>query len=266
MNPELEIIIPVRDFNEGLVRTVASIAAQTDRQFNVLLSDAVSSGGANHLKSAEQELVAAGIPVRRIQATSGLAPLEHWNLAHSQAQSAWLKPLPTGSELRPTFVEAFRQRIVQRPQARLVRCDAEVRTEWGPQIVHAPFPQSAINPAEMLNYFPMKIRWLAATSNVAFHQGSWQSAGGYSTQFPGCAFLNLNVILALHHGLENIHETLVVIDPASELPVTDLARARPNLWLELWLIMRQARNYCLATKLPWSKKWLLPRGIRVTGR
>ena len=68
MNPELEIIIPVRNPDERLARTVASLAAQTDRQFSVLLSDNGSTSGLNHIKEAQQQLAAVGIPVRRIQA------------------------------------------------------------------------------------------------------------------------------------------------------------------------------------------------------
>src|SRR5690242_10449136 len=145
MNPELEIIIPVRNPDERLARTVASLAAQTDRQFSVLLCDSGSTSGLKQLKEAQQQLVALGIAVRRVQAPGELNRLEHWNWAHAQTQAEWLKPLPAGGELKPAYVEALRQRIHQQPQAQLIRCDAEVRTDWGPEAVRAPFPQGSLS-------------------------------------------------------------------------------------------------------------------------
>ncbi len=266
MNAELEIIIPVRNPDQRLARSAASLAAQTDRQFSVLLSDNGSTSGLNHIKEAQQQLAAVGIPVRRVQAPGEMTRVEHWNWAHAQAQADWLKPLPMGGELKPVYVEALNQRIHQQPQARLVRCDAEVRTEWGLETVRAPFAQTSISPADLMNYFPAQVRWLAASSNIAYQRVAWLAAGGCSVQLPGCAFLNLNVIMALHHPLENIHEPLVTVDLAGELPLNENHIGRVNLWLELWLILRQAQNYCLAAKLPWPKKWLLLRGMNAIGR
>ncbi len=102
---------------------------------------------------------------------------------------------------------------------------------------------------------------------LAYRGTAWLAAGGYCPQLPGCAGLNLNVTLALHHGLENLPEPLAApaADQPARLNVGDSARV--NLPLELWLVLRQARNYCLAAKLPWTKKWLLPAGIIAgTGR
>jgi hypothetical protein len=78
---------------------------------------------------------------------------------------------------------------------------------------------------------------------------------------PDCAGLNLNVTLALHHGLENLPEPLATMTLGRPFFLNDGDRTRVNLPLELWLILRQARNYCLAAKLPWTEKWLLRAGI-----
>lgn len=266
MQPELEIIIPVRNPDQRLARTVASLAAQTDRKFSVILSDNASGSGLNHLKEAQQQLAAVGIPARRIRAPGEMGRLEHWNWAHAMAEADWLKPLPMGSELRPAYVEALNQRIHRQPQAQSVRCDADVMTEWGPETVRAPFQETSLSAAGFMEYFPASIRWLAGSSNMAFRRVAWQAAGGYSVQLPGSSFLNLNVILALHHGLENIHESLVAVDLAGEVGLNENHGGRVNLWLELWLILRQARNYSLAAKLPWPKKWLLLKGMMAMGR
>jgi hypothetical protein len=266
VNPELEIIIPVDNPDERLARTALTLATQTDRQFSVLVSDNCSTVGLNYLNEAQRQLTAAGVVVRRAQTPAKLARLEHWNWAHAQARCGWMKPLPIGGELKTVYVEALKQRILQQPQARFVRCDVEVRTDWGAEVVRAPFPQGAVSPAGFLDYFPAPTRWLETISNMAFQRAIWQSTGGYALQFPACAFLNLNVILALHYGLENLHETLVTVDLAGELPLNERRHGRVNLWLELWLILRQARNYCLAANLPWSEKWLFLRGMTAIGR
>ena len=79
---------------------------------------------------------------------------------------------------------------------------------------------------------------------------AWLEAGGYSNHLTGFASLNLNLTLALHHGVENIAAPLVRLESADRLPLNESAGERVNLPLELWLILRQARNYYLAAKFP----------------
>ena len=261
MDRKLEIILSIHNPGPQLARTVASLVAQTDRQFSVLLSDNHSSTGLNHLDAAQEQLTAAAIPVRRLKPPCELKRIEHWNWAHARAQADWLKPLFSGEELKPAYTQRLRQRISERPQAQLIRCDLEMKTEWGSERMVAPFDQDASNPVEFLNYFPTHIAWVSRSSNIAYARTAWLAMGGYSTHFPTCAALNLNVILALHYGLENLAETLVTAELAGGSSLNENHGERVNLSLELWLILRQARNYCLAAKLPWSKRWLFLRGL-----
>ncbi len=257
MNAGLEIIIPVRDGSQRLLSTAASLAAQTDRRFAVLLSDDFTATGPLQIEEAQNQLAGAGIAVRRLRPPRGLKRLEHWNWAHAQSRADWVKLLLPGEELKPAYVERLGRCVSERPHARLVRCDVALRTEWGPETLRAPFAGRGVDPAEFVKYFPRKREWIAHSVNVACDRTAWLAAGGYAPQFPACAALNFNVIQALHHGVENLPEALAFVD-ATERPVLNgNGGGRVNGLLEMWLILRQARNYCLATKLPWSRKHLL---------
>jgi len=255
MTPTLEILIPAGNPDDGLAQTAASLAAQTDRRFEVLLGENFSPAAREHLNEAEKQLLAAGITVRRANAPFEMKRLEYWNQAHSQARADWLKPLLPGEILKPEYIAQLRRRLEEKPQAQLVRCDAELHTEWGREIVRAPFSECSITVAEFGDYFPARVDWICRAANVAYSRLAWLAAGGYCNQLPGFASLNLNVTLALHHGLENIADPLVSVESADRLPLNESGGERVNLSLELWLILRQARNYCKASKVPWHCEW-----------
>jgi hypothetical protein len=264
MSHELEIVIPARNPGSQLAHSIASLAAQTDRQFGVLLSDNFSSTGGNHLDASQRQLAAAGIPARRVKPPFELKRIEHWNWANAQSQAAWLKPLHPGELLQPDYVARLLERIAGRPGAKVIRCDSQLRTEWGTETLRSPFAAMFISAADFADAFPARLDWLERSVNFAFTRTAWLALGGYSPQLPGCAVLNANVLLTLHHGLENIAETLVTAELAHDAALNGNRRERVNHWLERWLILRQAQNYCLSAKLPWSKKCLLLRGLTAT--
>lgn len=259
MTPTLEILIPAGTPGDGLAESAASLAAQTDRRFEVLLGENFAGTGSEQRAEAEKQLAAAGIAVRRADAPFEMKRLEYWNHAHSQARADWLKPLLPGEILKPEYVARLRRRVEEKPQAQFVRCDADLRTDWGIETVRAPFGESSIAAAQFGDYFPARVDWLCRAANVAYTRLAWLAAGGYSPQLPGFASLNLNVTLALHHGLENIAEPLVSAASADRLPLNESRGERVNLPLELWLVLRQARNYCMASKVPWRCQWPLLR-------
>jgi hypothetical protein len=45
------------------------------------------------------------------------------------------------------------------------------------------------------------------------------------------------------------------------LTLNETASARVNFPLELWLILRQAKNYCRAGKIPWDQQWLFLKAL-----
>jgi glycosyltransferase involved in cell wall biosynthesis len=261
MNPTLEIIIPTRNPESSFAETVASLVAQTDRQFDVLLCDNHSTAGLALLDAAQKKLSEAGISVRRMQTPGEVTSVEHWNCAHSQGRADWLKPLFAGERLRPIFVERFKQRIIASSAARIICCDLELKTEWGIEKRTAPFQSASISGSEFTNYFPAYLDWLTHSANFVYNRTAWRAMGGYSRHLPGNAALNLNVILALHHGVENLPELLVEVDCPDGSSANGNCNARISNVFELWLILLQARNYSLAAKLPWPMRFLFVRSL-----
>ncbi len=264
--PSLEIVIPVQAADAGLAATIASLVAQTDRRFNVLLSDNLAATESAAQNEAARKLSAAGITVRRVKPPAGFSAVEFWNWAHHEAKADWLKPLAPGERLKPGYVSALLSRVAEKPHTRFIRCDAEIHTDWGTEILSAPFSRAGISPTEVVAYFPKRIDWLSRLVNVAYNRTAWLAAGGFSPQFPAFAALNLNVILALHHGIENIPQSLVAADYTDGFPLNAIGRGRVNLCLELWLLLRQARNYCLSAKIAWPGRCLLAQSFSALRR
>ena len=100
----LEVLIPVRNPTEVFAKTIDSLAAQTDRDFSVLISDNFSTTGREHIEQALKKLGEAGIAARKIQPPSELGRVEHWNWLHHQSNADWLKPLFAGDWLEPAYI------------------------------------------------------------------------------------------------------------------------------------------------------------------
>lgn len=262
MNPSPEIILAPQNPDASLADTVSSLLGQTDRDFSVLLADNYARLGKEHLDNAQRRLSMEGISMRRVRPTVAMNAFEHWNWAHSQAQAGWLKPVAPGVELKPTFVEHLKERIASRPEARIIRCNLELRTEWGHEVLAAPFSMSSITAGEFTSYFPAHLAWLSESACFAYDRTAWLAMGGSPPYVRENAALNLHAMLALHYGLENIDEILISIE-------CSLSEERPGRFsrvLETWLILLQARNYCLATKLPWPSRLLLLRSLATSLR
>jgi hypothetical protein len=255
MNSWLEIIVPVGKPDEGLAQTVASLTSQTDRSFGVLLNGNADHAVCSGVDEAGAQLTQAGIAVRRVNPPFEMGRIEGWNWAHAQAQAEWLKLLLPGERLKTEYVERLKRRIAERPNAAVIRCDAAVETEWGEVILKAPFAGDAISATGFLDHFPKQVDWIARSVNLAYRRAAWRASGGYAVHLPQNSALNLNVILALHHGLENIGEPLAGFDMPK--PGQGVKTNRVSSFAELWLILRQTQNYCLATKLPWTKRGVI---------
>lgn len=253
MSAFLEVIIPVRNPGEKLLESAASLAAQTDRDFGVVLSDNGSTSGLEWIAQACATLGAAGIPVRQVRPRLALGRVEHWNWAHSQATADWLKPLFVGDLLAPAYVARLRERALARPAARFIRCEFEMRSPQSTSVTRVPFAQSSLTPSEFLDHYPQGGNWIGGPVNVAYHRAAWQVAGGYLPQLPACADLELYVMMILRHGLETIPEPLAIFQLHDQRFSHGITRRRVNGCFELWLILRQARNYCRNQKLPWPR-------------
>ncbi len=251
MSGFMEIIIPARDPGARLLETVGSLAAQTDRDFAVVLSDNGSTKGHEFIAQAETILRDAGIQMRLVRPPLDLGRVEHWNWAHSQAAADWMKPLFVGDLLAPSYVARVRERVLSRPAARFVRCELETRSPAGCTVTRAPFDQMSLTPAEFLSYYPAHGNWIGGPVNMTYHRLAWQLAGGYQPQLPACGDLQLYLTMILRHGLESIAEPLAIFQLHEQRFSHGITRRRVNGCFELWLILRQARNDCLNQKLPW---------------
>lgn len=257
MTPWLEIVMPVRNPGDKLLETAASLVAQTERGFGVVLSDNHSTSGGEFIEQARTLLEDAGIPAKVVRPPGELGRVEHWNWAHGQATADWLKPLFVGDLLAPEYVARVGERVRARPAARFIRCEMEVRSPEGSHATRAPSAREALTPAEFLQLFPHRGNWIGGPVNSAFHRLAWQLAGGYMPQLPACADLQLAVTMILRHGLELIPEPLAIFQLHTQRFSHGIGRRKVNGCFELWMILRQARNYCLNTNLPWP-----PDGVR----
>src|SRR6516164_7731796 len=156
----LEIVMPVRNPGAKLLETGASLAAQTERGFGVLLSDNFSTNGQEIIAQFCEAMRAAEIPVRRVQPDYELGRVQHWNWAHGQGEAEWLKPLFVGDLLKPNLVASHRRRIESKPGAQIIRCEFELAIAGKIQpAVRVPFQQESLTPTEFLNYFPSLGNW-----------------------------------------------------------------------------------------------------------
>jgi hypothetical protein len=260
MEHELEIILPVRECGVALSQTVASLLAQTDRNFAVVLADKFSRTNGNSVDATQRQLSAGGISTRRIKAPFQMNEIEHLNWACARSEAAWLKPLFPGEQLKPGYTARLKQRIAARPNARIISCDWTRETEWGTETITANFSRDSLTAAEFSNYFPAGFSFFSCPINFAYHPTAWQAMGGYSTELPHYAALNLHLLLVLHYGLENLHEILAHGSPTKQC-LNESGGAKVNHWLELWLVLKQAAIYCRAAGKPWPTKWLFVKAF-----
>lgn len=244
--------MPVRNPGDKLIESVASLTAQTASGYAVLFSDNLSTSGLDIIEQARETLRQAGVPTRVVRPPFELGRVEHWNWAHSQATADWLKPLFVGDLLAPEYIARVYERVLARPAARIIRCELETRWASGERwVTHAPCPDESLTPAAFLRHYPHLGNWLGGPVNMAYHQLAWQLAGGYMPQLPACADLQLYLTMILRHGLETIPVALAIFQLHTQRFSHGIARRRVHGAFELWLILRQLRNYCLNEKLPW---------------
>lgn len=253
MAPILEIIMPARSPGAVLMQTIDSLLAQTDRGFGVLLSDNFSSKGLEFFDLGAKQLASAGIAVRRVKPPFELGRVEHWNWAHAQGEGEWLKPLFVGDLLKPDYVEQILKRIQAPTPADIIRCEFEAASPARTVISQAPSTQAFLTPAEFVEQYLAHGNWLGGPINVCCRRTAWRAAGGYSVQLPACADVNLYFRLALGRGLETIPECLATFQLHDQRFSHGITKRRVNGCFEIWLMLRQARNFCLAAGIPWPR-------------
>jgi hypothetical protein len=260
----LEIVISIGDAGPGLLRTGDSLLQQSERDFGVILSVNGPSADGEITNRFCRELELGGIPVKRLQPPFESGWVANWNWAAGQVNAEWLLLLASGDVCWPNLVKRFRQRIEARPPAVVIACATGFRARKNLSQTGGALERETLTPQEFLALCP-EWGWLGGRVSVACRRAAWQAAGGYAVHFPVCAGLRLNVMLALRYGLDLIGDPVDGFEPDGERFRQGVRRSRTSLWIELWLILRQARNYCRDAKLPWPEhhaEWELVLQLR----
>lgn len=117
-----EVIIPVRNGGEALVRSIQKVLSPANAQRVLLtLSDNFSTDGSpwkEGLKNYPPE------QWRIISPPQSLGRVEHWTWAFAQAQLPWVKPLMVGDRTEDAFWDWVETAIPQFPQAGIFFTDS----------------------------------------------------------------------------------------------------------------------------------------------
>ncbi|MBI3882125.1 MAG: glycosyltransferase [Verrucomicrobia bacterium] len=206
---DLEIIIPIRNPTDVLRQTIASLVAQTDRGFRVLISDNFSAKGGEFIDDAMAQLRSAGLVARRVQPPAELGRVEHWNWAHHAATGAWLKPLFAGDWLEKHYVARVRAAAASHPECRYVFANYTIHRSGQPPMSEAKQWGARFHSAAELRSLVLRIGMQFGPPSVAaYHREAFIAAGGYATALPIAADSLLFCTLAATFGAVGLDEPL----------------------------------------------------------
>ncbi len=205
----LEIILPLRNPTAVIEKTVDTLAAQSDRRFTVLLSDNYSTTGAEFFSAAANRLQSAGIVVRRVQPPFELGRVEHWNWAHHEAGTDWLKPVFAGDWLEPDYVARLRAGIAANPACRYIFASYVYHRGLDkPVPVVSPWAGRFRSAAEMEDNVLRYGMQFGPPSAAAIERTAFVAVGGYPTTLPICSDSLMFCALASRYGVLGLAEPL----------------------------------------------------------
>jgi hypothetical protein len=202
-----EIVIPLRNPTEVLLKTAHSLVAQTERCFSVLLSDNGSGAESAVVTETMRLLREANIPARLIRPPEELGRVEHWNWSHRQAAADWIKPLFVGDWLEPGYAATTRAAIEARAGAEIINCSFRRRLTGG-GIDDAIFAGGYHSPAAVMEEVCRVGNHFGGPINICFRKLAFELVGGYPPALPVAADFWLIVMLALRGGLYTCPEVL----------------------------------------------------------
>lgn len=205
----LEVLIPVRNPTEVFAKTIDSLAAQTDKNFAVLISDNFSTSGAEHLEAALKKLSAAGIAARKIGPPLELERVEHWNWLHYQATADWLKPLFAGDWLEPAYVARWRETVAAEPACRYVFTNGFIHFPGEEPRTFPNYWTGRFNAPVVMQEVVLRTGMqFGPPSTAAYERTAFIGLGGYASTLPIVADSLLFCSLAARCGVAGIRETL----------------------------------------------------------
>lgn len=195
-----EVLIPLRNATEVFGKTIASLAAQTDKNFSVLISDNFSTSGREHLVAAQATLAQAGIAARIIQPPAELGRVEHWNWLHYQSPTDWLKPLFAGDWLEPDYIATVRQTAADEPRCAYIYCGYQYHRAGETQTTVGSWAGKFFTAQEMQNLVMRFGMQFGPPSVAAYRRDAFLRSGGYEPTLPICADSLLFCKLAARNG------------------------------------------------------------------
>ncbi len=248
-----EILIPIRNPTDVFRQTAKSLAAQTDKNFTVLISDNFSTSGQEHLNDALAVLKEAGISARRIQPPTELGRVQHWNWVHYLSEADWLKPLFAGDWLEPEYVAVARD-LASR-ESRCAYIFSNFQYHRGDEVISSDAKWGKdryFTPEEMQDVVLRYGMQFGPPSVAAYRREAFLGAGGYDAALPICADSLLFCKLAARHGCWGVSRMLAHF-------FVHAARFTHKLPGKEKELRRESLSYIAGLGLTgWQEKWRFP--------
>ncbi len=197
--PGLSVIIPTYNRAPLVSEAVASVLAQTWRDFEVLVVDDASGDG------TAAALAAFGSRIRVLRSPSRLGVAAARNLGISAAQGQWLAFLDSDDLWRPE--KLARQMAYLEAHPEVVLCQTEETWERGGLKVNQPRSHGKIGG---WIFFPSLTRCLVSPSAVILHRTLFQKHGGFDENLPAAEDYDLWLRLSWRYQIGLVPETLVI--------------------------------------------------------
>jgi glycosyltransferase involved in cell wall biosynthesis len=197
--PGLSVIIPTYNRAPMVPEALASVLAQTWRDFEVLVVDDASGDG------TAAALAAFGSRIRVLRSPSRLGVAAARNLGISAARGQWLAFLDSDDLWRPEKLARQIAYLAGHPE--LVLCQTEETWERRGLKVNQPRSHGKIGG---WIFFPSLERCLVSPSAVILHRTLFQKHGGFDENLPAAEDYDLWLRLSWRYQIGLVPEALVI--------------------------------------------------------
>jgi len=197
--PGLSVIIPTYNRAPLVKEAVASVLAQTWRDFEVLVVDDASRDG------TAEALAAFGSRIRLLRSPSRLGVAAARNLGISAARGQWLAFLDSDDLWRPEKLARQMAYLAGLPE--LVLCQTE--ETWERQGLKVNQPRSHRKIGGWI-FFQSLERCLVSPSAVILHRTVFQKHGGFDENLPAAEDYDLWLRLSWRYQIGLLPEALVI--------------------------------------------------------
>jgi hypothetical protein len=205
----LEILIPIRNPTEVLDKTAASLAAQTDKKFSVLISDNFSTKGQEHIEHMMGTLRTAGIEARKIQPPMELERVEHQNWIQYQSKADWLKPLYVGDWIEPVYISRVREVAAANPACRYIFSNGYTHFPGQEPWTGINKWAGRFNPPEVMQDVVLRFGMqFGPPTAAAYERSTYYALGGFPTELPISADSFFYCVMSARFGTAGMQEKL----------------------------------------------------------